>query len=201
MTDQPPPGWYPDPAQASSKRYWDGSVWTEQRTKPKGRFPRPHWRKMTWVLIVWSALILWWAIGGAASNKCAHQQYQSACQAGTGIGVALVLFLGFIGFVFFSLIWFMSRPKGRDCPVCGEKVKKGLTVCPGCGHDFATVPQGTSGAVSQSDAALASGTEAAPVVAPPPQVPEGWFPDPTGSGNERYWNGDTWTPEVRKPQG
>ena len=66
---------------------------------------------MTWVLIAWSTLILVWAIGGAAGNKCAGQTYRDACQAGTGIGVAVVLFVGFCGFVFFSLIWFMTRPR------------------------------------------------------------------------------------------
>jgi hypothetical protein len=102
--------------------------------------PRPHWRKMTWVLILWSAFILIWAIAGGASNDCgseATKLNQNACDTGTGIGVAIILFLGFIGFVFFSLIWFMTRPRGRDCPACGEKVKKGLTACPDCGHDFA----------------------------------------------------------------
>jgi hypothetical protein len=26
----PPPGWYPDPANAAAQRYWDGSAWTQQ---------------------------------------------------------------------------------------------------------------------------------------------------------------------------
>jgi hypothetical protein len=26
----PPPGWYPDPANAAARRYWDGSAWTQQ---------------------------------------------------------------------------------------------------------------------------------------------------------------------------
>jgi hypothetical protein len=28
---QPAPGWYPDPEQAKTQRYWDGKKWTEQR--------------------------------------------------------------------------------------------------------------------------------------------------------------------------
>jgi hypothetical protein len=102
--------------------------------------PRPHWRKMTWVLIIWSAFILIWAIAGGAGNDCGQettQLNQDACETGTGIGVAIILFLGFIGFVFFSLIWLMTRPKGRECPACGETVRKGQTECPECGHNFA----------------------------------------------------------------
>ena len=83
---------------------------------------RGRWRKMTWVLIVWCALILVWAIAGGASSasNCANQTgnaylsaqaTRNACNTGAGIGVALILFIGFIGFVFFSLIWIMSRPR------------------------------------------------------------------------------------------
>ncbi len=110
---------------------------------------RPHWRKMTWVLILWSAIILIWAIaGGASANHqslqgclnqgvLSRQDCQNAANAGTGIGVAIILVIGFFGFVFFSLIWFMSRPRVRDCPACGTAVKRGKTACPNCGHDFA----------------------------------------------------------------
>lgn len=113
--------------------------------------PRPRWRKMTWVLIVWCALIVIWAIAGGSSSdhqdvaQCvqqaagflSNQSCQNAADAGKGIGVALILLIGFVGFVFFSLIWFMSRPKTRDCPACGSSIKRGVTVCARCGHDFA----------------------------------------------------------------
>lgn len=106
-----------------------------------------RWRKMTWVLAVWCILILVWAIagGGGAANDCMNQSSdqfgQQACQAGAGIGIAIILLIGFVGFVFFALIWFMSRPRGRDCPVCGEPVKRGVTACPSCHHDFAAPTQ------------------------------------------------------------
>jgi hypothetical protein len=113
---------------------------------------RPHWRKMSWAIIAWCVLILIWAIAGGSSsaNNCINQstgvltrqQATNACDTGAGIGVAIILFIGFIGFVFLSLIWLMTRPKGRDCPVCGVNVKRGQTTCGGCGHDFraAAVP-------------------------------------------------------------
>lgn len=97
---------------------------------------RPHWRKMTWVLIIWCALIIYWIAAGASSTHCSGT-YGSACNAGKGIGAAIILLIGFFGFVFFSLIWFMSRPRNRDCPACGNSVKRGVTVCLTCGHDFA----------------------------------------------------------------
>lgn len=100
------------------------------------------WRKMTWVLIAWTLLIIIWMVAGGAANECgqeATELNQDACEAGTGIGVALVGFLGFIGFVFLALIWFMTRPKGRACPRCGENVEKGQMVCPSCEFDFRTV--------------------------------------------------------------
>jgi hypothetical protein len=74
----------------------------------------PHLRKMSWALIVWSALCLVWIITGASSSNCAGDQYsQAGCQAGTAIGVGLIIGLWFLGFVVLSLIWFMSRPKDR----------------------------------------------------------------------------------------
>lgn len=73
-------------------------------------------RKMTWVVWAWCLAILAWAIasGAHAGSSCAHyasKAAQDGCAAGTGIGVVLILGLGFFGFVFLSLIWFMSRPK------------------------------------------------------------------------------------------
>src|SRR5829696_3230683 len=31
MSELPVPGWYPDPDDASSQRYWDGTRWTDDR--------------------------------------------------------------------------------------------------------------------------------------------------------------------------
>jgi hypothetical protein len=63
--------------------------------------------------------------------------------------------LWFIGFVVLGLVWLMTRPRHRQCPRCGNDVKKGLTVCGSCSYDFAQaltqspvpprLPFGTSG--------------------------------------------------------
>ncbi len=87
---------------------------------------------------------LWMASGAAAvSDNCAGKigHDLSICQAGTAIGGGIaftfIVAIWFIGFVVLSLIWLMSRPQRRLCPVCGEQVKKGLTACPKCHYDFA----------------------------------------------------------------
>ena len=105
----------------------------------------PHWRKATWVIVLWTLLMAFWIVSGvtAAPNNCAGKVglELNACQydaMGGGIGVPLILLLWYVGFVALSLIWLMSRPERRLCPVCGESVKKGLTVCPGCGFNFAS---------------------------------------------------------------
>jgi hypothetical protein len=105
-----------------------------------------RWRKMTWVLNLWNALFLVWLIVGVGdrpSEDCppADSACIAASDVGTGIGVALILMLWFLGFLVLSLVWLMSRPKHRQCPRCGHDVKKGRTVCGSCGYDFAASPE------------------------------------------------------------
>ena len=101
-----------------------------------------RWRKMSWALLIWTGIFIAWTIAGVsdrASKDCppGDQLCIDASDAGTGIGVALIWILWFLGFIVLSLIWFMTRRKGRECPVCGEDVKKGRTTCKKCGYDFA----------------------------------------------------------------
>ena len=45
MSNQAPPGWYPDPEDASHQRYWDGTTWTDHRTPAApqgGQWGRPQ---------------------------------------------------------------------------------------------------------------------------------------------------------------
>jgi len=90
-----------------------------------------------------------WIIGAAASSDptgyCESHRgrflslhaCESAHDAGTGIGVGILIVLWFLGFVVLAAIWLMTRPRERVCPVCGERVKRGRTTCASCGHDFA----------------------------------------------------------------
>ena len=73
-----------------------------------------RWRKMTWVLYAWTAVFAVWITSGILGANCetgTDQYEQAGCEVGTGVGVALVGTLGFMGFVVVSLIWFMTRPK------------------------------------------------------------------------------------------
>lgn len=158
--------------------------------------PRPHWRKMTWVLIIFTVIMFAWMIGGgiSAGSSCndVAGQYQNAkqagCEAGTALGVGALFGFWFFGFIVLSLIWFMTRPRGRDCPACGEKVKKGRTTCQGCGYDFAA-------ALGQQEVDVG---QAAVAMSPVSQVPAGWFPDPSHEARERYWDGAQWTAQLRE---
>jgi hypothetical protein len=98
---------------------------------------------MTWVLNIWNVIFLIWLIVGIsdrASKNCPPNDHLciSASDAGTGIGVALIIILWLIGFLVLSIVWFMTRRAGRVCPHCGEDVKKGRTTCKKCGYDFTT---------------------------------------------------------------
>lgn len=94
-TTAPPPGWYPDPADPSGTRYWDGSQWTEQHSPhtpttlvaPPPRSSRLVNRRVGWLLVlaglVGAAVGIWLlipkdpALGGsvpdnACSTPCAE---------------------------------------------------------------------------------------------------------------------------------
>ena len=96
------------------------TIETAEATPPRKR--RLRFRKMTWALIAWCTLIIVWLVAAQRDaaqtyHDCVNDQElgqelcESAVAAGSGIGTLLVLGIGFFGFVFLSLIWFMSRPR------------------------------------------------------------------------------------------
>lgn len=92
--------------------------------KTLNRF-RPRWRKMTWALLIWTTICAVWigaGIGDRPSQDCSTdpavvsgtlslEACQAASDVGTGIGVVLVGFLWFLGFLILALVWLMSRPR------------------------------------------------------------------------------------------
>jgi hypothetical protein len=115
----------------------------------------PKWRPFSWVILIINILFLIWVIAGIASSSgtpkdcgtLSAADCNNAQAVGTGIGVAIIIvFWAFVD-VILGVLWLVTRPRGktRPCPVCGTDVKKGVTVCPSCGYNFATGAQTTPG--------------------------------------------------------
>lgn len=71
MATTPPAGWYPDPSDAASDRYWDGEAWSAStRPRPEARLPTSSPRKRWAIAAVVVGLILaaGTAIGIAATR-------------------------------------------------------------------------------------------------------------------------------------
>ncbi len=149
---------------------------------------RPHWRKMSWVVLIWNVLMVVWIIVGVAGshnaqNCTASGLSQQACNAannvGTAVGVGIIIVIWLVGDFILGILWLVTKGNRRPCPACGLPVKAGKLQCKKCGYDFRSVPA------------------YAPTPAAPPTVPAGWFPDPQGSGQLRYWDGVQWTATTR----
>ncbi len=99
----------------------------------------PQWRKMTWFILVVNLLFVVWIFAGVGGADCeAEAEFAGACEAGTAIGVGIVIVLWALVDVILGVLWLITGRSGRDCPACGRGVKKGLTACKSCGHDFRT---------------------------------------------------------------
>ncbi len=102
-----------------------------------------RWRKMSWLIIVFTVIMGIWIAGAVGSEtecppnvvNCAA--YQSGADVGRGLAVVVLFFIWLIGFLVLAVLWFMTRGRHRACPVCGNDVKKGRSVCKKCGYDFA----------------------------------------------------------------
>jgi hypothetical protein len=70
-----------------------------------------HWRKMTWILLIWSAAAVAWLLVG-------------------GSGMAAVGVLWLLGTVVLGFIWFASQPLFRQ----GRGLGNGFFVKPGPGQ-------------------------------------------------------------------
>jgi hypothetical protein len=109
----------------------------------------PGWRKMTWVILIFNALMLTWIIAGSVdtANNCAGEVGDAldACQTGTavgsGIAIFLIILLTALGDFILGVLWLVTRSSRRDCPVCGSGVTKGVTVCGNCRYDFVAAHQ------------------------------------------------------------
>src|SRR5205809_7991493 len=106
-----------------------------------------RWRKMTWALVAWSALVLAFIVirvMQVATKSCSDFSLNGDCvkieangRASTAIEYTFEgVVIWIVGFIVLAVIWFMTRQQARTCPHCGENVAKGLTACANCGYDF-----------------------------------------------------------------
>ncbi len=83
---------------------------------------RPRWRKMTWVLVAWCAIVVGVALtlGLTAAHRCQHQPGErlirahgeiGACNTSVGVGVVAILVLGAAVLAVLSLAWLLTRPR------------------------------------------------------------------------------------------
>ena len=126
---------------------------TTQHRSPEPAVRRhfPRWRPFTWVILAFNVVMLAWIISAIASHaSTCHGLTGTAltdCEASnTGVGIAATLLFIFwaLGDVILGVLWLITRPRTRTCPVCGNGVKRGVTWCPHCGFDFARQFEGQS---------------------------------------------------------
>tara|TARA_B100000686_G_C15987471_1_gene570342 strand:+ start:178 stop:501 length:324 start_codon:yes stop_codon:yes gene_type:complete len=104
---------------------------------------------MTWFILVVNVLFLFWVIGigSSVAEECKGltELELELCEAiygvGSGIAIGIVIFLWVAADIILLVLYTITNRGQRDCPACGRAVKKGLTVCAGCGHDFAAAAQ------------------------------------------------------------
>ncbi len=118
----------------------NGLMKPSKPAKPKHSL-RPHWRKMTWLVLVFNAWMILWLVTslndhpkGACAGLTASQCGTVAFVARGAIGVVLIT-IWVVGEIILGVLWMVT--KGRSCPVCGRGVRRGLTGCRRCGADFA----------------------------------------------------------------
>jgi len=108
------------------------------------RFRLPRWRVFTWFILAFNAFMLAWVIDAIASYSSTCDGLTgdtlTNCEAGNvGVGLAAtwLFVLWALGDVILGVLWLITRPRTRMCPVCGSGVSRGMTRCRRCGYDFA----------------------------------------------------------------
>lgn len=66
----------------------------------------------------------------------------TASDTANGIGFMFLIFWLAIMNTFLYVLYRITGGKKRECPACGQNVKKGLTVCPSCNFDFMKAAKG-----------------------------------------------------------
>jgi hypothetical protein len=94
-----------------------------------------------------------------------------------------------------SIVAYLSRPSGSTSTATAAAVTSSASLTPEPASASATPSPSPS--VSPSPTAA---TPTTPVVdaSPAPAVPSGWYADPSGRFEIRYWDGESWTEHVSR---
>jgi hypothetical protein len=91
-------------------------------------------RPFAWVIIAINAYFVISFFGSYDVN---------ADDTANGIGIMVLIFWLAIMNTFLYVLYRITGTKKRECPACGQNVKKGLTVCPSCDFDFMKAAKGS----------------------------------------------------------
>ncbi|WP_301161074.1 DUF2510 domain-containing protein [Mycolicibacterium fortuitum] len=95
MTEPKSPGWYPDPLDSSSQRYWDGTVWGDRRApQSPAADDRPSGRQNTVAVGVCALSIIGFVISMQSVSLMTGTGQIWLGVGLTAVGVACAFFLG-----------------------------------------------------------------------------------------------------------
>lgn len=118
---------------------------------------RPHWRKMSWVVLTWNALMVVLTIGAFAFAHSHHtcqnlptQLCDQATSAITTAGAWVVVAIWLIGDVLLGGIWLATKQSWRVCPACGLPLGAESKRCDACGARLSASPPVTTAAAGET---------------------------------------------------
>ena len=85
-----------------------------------------------WVIIAFNVYFIY-----AISKGVLDISKDGGGDSAVGIYVFICLIVWAVLNVVLYVLYRVTGGKKRECPACGNDVKKGLTVCPSCSFDFA----------------------------------------------------------------
>ncbi len=88
-------------------------------------------RPFGWVIIAINVYFLY-----ALSKGVYEIGNDDGSDAAVGIYVFVSLIVWAVINVVLYVLYRVTGGKKRECPACGQNVKKGLTICPSCSFDF-----------------------------------------------------------------